>query len=82
MSGLLQDIKSANAEAVQNRCRVHHILSELSKDDQEDLRAALADDSIMHVAIARALNNRGLDIGTHGKAVAAHRKGNCGCARG
>jgi hypothetical protein len=36
----------------------------------------------MHVAIARALSNRGLDIGTHGKAVAAHRKGNCGCARG
>jgi hypothetical protein len=37
---------------------------------------------VMHVAIARALINRGHDVGAHGKSIASHRKGQCGCARG
>lgn len=78
---LLTQIKAANDELRPNTCAINRILQDLSPADHKDLVDALEDDSIMHVAIARALINRGYDIGAHGKSVSAHRKGQCGCAR-
>jgi hypothetical protein len=83
VSGLLDDIQTANDEATRpNRCVIQKVLEQLSDEDQKDLIVALADPGIMHVAIARALRNRGFEIGTHGKTISTHRKGQCGCARG
>lgn len=82
MSGLLDDIRALNTDARPNGCVVARVMSELSPDEQKDLEAALADPGVMHVAIARALINRGHDVGAHGKSVASHRKAQCGCARG
>ena len=82
MSGLLDDIQTLNTHARPNGCVVARVMQELSDADQADLEAALADPGVMHVAIARALINRGHDVGAHGKSIASHRKGQCGCARG
>ena len=82
MSGLLSDIKTLNEGARPNGCSIHRILTELAPADQADLVSALADPSVMHVAIARALVARGIDINPDGKSIANHRRGQCGCARG
>lgn len=82
MSGLLDDIQELNADMRPSKCAIARVMPELSKDDQADLLAALDDPGVMHVAIARALANRGFNVGAHGKNIAAHRKGQCGCARG
>ena len=82
MSGLLDDIQDLNAGAKPSRCVVARVMADLSADDQADLLCALDDPGVMHVAIARALINRGHDVGAHGKSIASHRKGQCGCARG
>ena len=82
VSGLLSDIKTINIDTIPNRCNVHRILSELDAEDHADLVAAIDDAAIMHVAIARALIARGHDIHPNGKSIAAHRKAQCGCARG
>ena len=81
MSGLLGQIKAANEELRPNACPIHRILNDLDKQDRADLEAALADDSLMHVAIAKALISRGFDIGAHGKSISVHRRGQCGCSR-
>ena len=82
MSGLLDDIQTLNVGAKPSRCVVARVLEHLTKDEQADLLVALDDPGVMHVAIARALANRGHDVGAHGKSIASHRKGQCGCARG
>lgn len=79
--GLLDDITMTNAALRPNQCAIRHALDEMAEADRDDLEAALADISITHVAIARVLNQRGYPVGTHGKSVAAHRRGQCGCAR-
>ena len=82
MSGLLNDIQAINADARPNGCVVARVMESLTEKDKADLVIALADPSVMHVAIARALINRGHDVGAHGKSIASHRKNQCGCARG
>lgn len=82
MSGLLDDINALNANARPSKCVVARIMEDLTPDEQKDLAAALEDPGVMHVAIARALRNRGHDVAFHGKNIAAHRKGQCGCAQG
>ena len=82
MSGLLDDINALNADARPNKCVVARVMDDLNADEQRDLLNALDDPGVMHVAIARALANRGHDVGAHGKSIASHRKGQCGCARG
>ena len=44
-----------------------------------DFDTAMADDAIRHVAISRALRSHGHDVSE--KAIAAHRRGTCACAR-
>ena len=78
--GLLDDIGAEQEKTQPNRCPVAKILPELSKEDVADLEAAMANTVIRHVAIARALDARGLRVGEKG--VASHRKGDCACARG
>ena len=82
MSGLLDDIQALNTDARPNGCVVARVMESLSEKDKADLVIALDDPSVMHVAIARALINRGHDVGAHGKSIGSHRKGQCGCARG
>lgn len=82
MSGLLDDIKQDNRAARPSRCPIDLILADLKPSDRADLEVAMSDASIMHVSIARALANRGYTIRLNGKSIAAHRKEQCGCARG
>lgn len=79
--GLLQDIQQVNEQARPNQCVIYQILDEMTETDRTDLEAALEDATITHVAIARVLHQREYPVGTHGKSVAAHRRGQCGCAR-
>ena len=82
MSGLLNDIQTANRAAKPTRCPIGVILADLKPADRADLESAMNDAAIMHVSIARALANRGYTIRLDGRSIAAHRKGQCGCARG
>lgn len=77
--GLLDEIGTEQEKTQPNRCPIQKMLPELSDADVADLETAMSDDGIRHVAIARALEHRGFRIGD--KAVAAHRKGTCACAR-
>lgn len=77
--GLLEDIAEEQSKTVPNRCPVAALGEQLSPADLADLDAAMANDSIRHVAISRALRARGLDVSE--KATAAHRRGTCACAR-
>lgn len=65
----------------QQGCVVADTRSVLDKQDAAELDAALADVSIQHRAIAKALAARGVKIGQDGKAIARHRKGECSCHR-
>jgi len=76
--GLLADIQ-AEAPSGPDKCSVSILLDALDEADRKDLEAALADGSIPHTAISRALTKRGHDM--HDKRVAAHRRGECACAR-
>ena len=75
---LLADIQKESA-GTPRRCSVADLLDALADSDPKDLKAALADPAIPHTAIVRALNKRGHDM--HDKRVAAHRRGECACAR-
>ena len=76
--GLLADIQ-AEAPTGPTQCSVAILLESLPEADARDLVAALADPGIPHTAITRALNKRGHNM--HDKRVAAHRRGECACAR-
>lgn len=78
--GLLDEIGAEQERTQPNRCPVAKVMPELSKEDLSDLQAAMANPAIRHVAIARALEARGLRVGDKG--IAMHRKGDCACARG
>jgi hypothetical protein len=75
--GLLDDIRAEGV--VERRCSVRNVLDSMDKSDAEDLREALEDDSIAHTVITRVLIARGYDM--HDKRIAAHRRGQCACAR-
>ena len=77
--GLLEDIAQEQSKTVPNRCPVAALREQLSPDDLADLSAAMADDAIRHVAISRALRARDIDVSE--KAIAAHRRETCACAR-
>ncbi len=77
--GLLEDIGQEQSKTVPNRCPVSPLREQLDKDDLADLDTAMADAAIRHVAISRALRAHGHDVSE--KAIAAHRKGTCACAR-
>lgn len=76
--GLLDEIRQEPVRAV-HVCSVAKILGDLEPAERKDLEQALADEGIPHSAIVRVLNRRGLNM--HEKRLAAHRKGECGCAR-
>lgn len=81
MSGLLNDIRAEHAAMTPIQCPIGRALARLDKQDQDDLLAALDDQGLSHVAITRALENRGLVSHGSVKGIAAHRKGECSCAR-
>jgi len=76
---LLEDIGQEQSKTIPNRCPVAPLREQLPPDDLADFDTAMADDAIRHVAISRALRSHGHDISE--KAIAAHRKGTCACAR-
>lgn len=81
VSGLMEDIKTETTTAHKRQCPVAKCREELDAEDRKDLDAALADWTMTHVGIARALAKRGLvNVGST-KGIAAHRKGQCGCPR-
>lgn len=75
--GLLDDIRAEGV--VERRCSVRVVLDAMDKTDADDLREALSDQAIAHTVITRVLIARGYDM--HDKRIAAHRKGQCACAR-
>ena len=80
MTTLLDEIHAAAPTPPKRRpCLVTTVMNTISKEDAEDLVAALADPANHHTAIARALTNRGFAIGE--KPIRRHRAGDCGCPR-
>ncbi len=77
--GLLEDIGQEQSRTIPNRCPIVMLREQLSADDLGDFDTAMADDAIRHVAISRALRSHGHDVSE--KAIAAHRRGTCACAR-
>lgn len=75
--GLLDDIRAEGV--VERRCSVRMVLDAMDKADADDLSEALSDQAIAHTVITRVLIARGYDM--HDKRIAAHRKGQCACAR-
>lgn len=58
-------------------CSVRRLLDELSKDDAEALREALADPKVPGTAIERALLKEGHRMGSYN--IQRHRRGMCTC---
>lgn len=67
---LSDKIKAENSKAA--RTRIQAIMLQLDAEDTETLIAALKDDEIPHIAIARALNDEGYPISE--AAVRRHRE--------
>jgi ABC-type phosphate/phosphonate transport system ATPase subunit len=76
-SSLLDSIRAENRRPVGPSCWVNQLFQSLSKEDQADLVAALADPDIQHSAIARALRNRGFEV--KASAIPRHRRKECSC---
>lgn len=80
--GLMADIKMEAAKArPKNVCRVHAARELMSKDDQADLDAALADATIPATIINKVLIDQGYDMDVKAEHVQQHRRGACACAR-
>lgn len=80
--GLMADIKMEAAKArPKNVCRVHAAREAMSKDDQADLDAALADMTIPATVINKVLIDQGYDMDVKAEHVQQHRRGACACAR-
>lgn len=60
-------------------CKIARALTSFTPEDSADLKEALADPSVMHESIVRALVARGIGISPDG--VSRHRKGRCVCTR-
>lgn len=58
-------------------CSVKILLNELSDDDADALREALATPKVTGTAIERALLKEGYRMGAHN--LQRHRRGACGC---
>lgn len=77
--GLLDEITGQDNNGRRARCTTYLVMSGLNADDAADLQAALDDDAITGTAIARALNQRGIEIGQ--ESIQRHRRGACACPR-
>jgi len=60
-------------------CKIGRLSSDLSPEDNQILADALADPKWSTTALAKALNERGLDVGD--TVLRKHRKKECACAR-
>lgn len=61
-------------------CKTRTILESLSKDDRAILEAALLDfETWSNGTLARALNDRGIDIKSD--TLGIHRRGSCSCSK-
>ena len=78
---LSDEISAEQRVNVVKRCPIFRAVSQLSPADVKDLEAALADDAVTSIAIARALNRRGIEVARNSRAVGLHRRGECACAR-
>lgn len=82
MSGLMADIQMEAAKArARSVCRVRAAHDAMSKDDQADLEAALADATIPATIINKVLMDQGYDMDVKAEHVQQHRRGACACAR-
>lgn len=75
--GLLDELK-AEEPPPKHLCSVAKVLDAMSKQDAEDLLAAMSDGNIMATSIARVLQRHGHDLKP--EAVRRHRKRECRCA--
>lgn len=80
--GLMAEIKMEVAKTrPKNVCRVYAARESMSKDDQADLDAALADATIPATIINKVLIDQGYDMDVKAEHVQQHRRGACACAR-
>ena len=79
MPSLLEEIRLEDADRARVSCPVAYALSTLDEKQRVELEAALADETITHIAIARVLIRHGFKMSAQGKSVGAHRRGSCGC---
>lgn len=77
--GLMDDIRAEQDAKRVLKCPVARLIAELPDKDSDDLRAALDDDSISNVAIARALERRGHNV--RADAIGNHKTRRCACPR-
>lgn len=76
-TSLLDSIKAENYSGPSPGCTIGQLLESMPEADRKDLVVALADPTIQHTAIVRALKNR--DYPVKPSAVPRHRKGECSC---
>lgn len=76
----MDDIRAEQDAGRVAKCPVARLMAEFDAKDTADFNAALADDLIRNVAIARALGRHGYSI--RPDAIGNHRQGRCACPRG
>lgn len=77
-SGLLATIEAAQATARRgSNCGVRLVLEQLSPEDANDLRAAIANDGITLSVIGKVLRDAGYKIGDD--ALRRHKRQVCAC---
>jgi hypothetical protein len=77
--GKLADAIAANTMSHGPECRVAAVLGKLTKADQADLHAAVADISLPATAIGRGLRSLGHTVSD--SQLQRHRRGECACPR-
>lgn len=77
--GLMDDILAEQDASRVVKCPVSRLLTDIEGKDATDLTAALGDESVANVAIARALGRHGHSI--RADAIGNHRTGRCACPR-
>lgn len=68
--GFIDEVKSESRNTG-HKCRTCQLLGQLEPDDAAEIAAVMADKNIQTEPIVRALNNRGIDIGSN--SVRKHR---------
>lgn len=76
-TSILDEFKASAATSGPS-CAMGRILADMTKEDREHTKIALADVTIQSPAIARVLKNRGHTVGN--ETVRRHRKGSCSCS--
>lgn len=76
--GLLATIEAAQASARRgSNCGVRLVLEQLSPEDADDLRAAIANDGITLSVIGKVLREQGYKVGDD--ALRRHKRQVCAC---